>query len=300
MKSTAPLLIATLLVGLAGSGRAQDLELDFELVGLGCGDEVFGAPGEVVTIEAFAVLRSTREGVMAWALGMGAEGANVRFLTDPVEVCDETCAASVIGRDVTFQAAVVVDPDAVPSGGPLAGSPQGDGLVDLALLAPPLGRLDVGTTRLIQFAIEVAIPQGEEGEQVRLFFVDGLQGDGDPVINTVTIEGQSVRASDGLELGECSFTVNPRAFRRGDANVDSVVDLTDAVFTLEVLFLGLGEITCGDAADSNDDGMLDISDSINTLEVLFLGTREMPPPGRLNCGKDPTEDFLGDCVYERC
>ena len=36
---------------------------------------------------------------------------------------------------------------------------------------------------------------------------------------------------------------------------DGTVEISDAVATLGVLFLGQGEITCDDAADSNDDGV---------------------------------------------
>ncbi len=89
------------------------------------------------------------------------------------------------------------------------------------------------------------------------------------------------------------FTVRnePREpFKRGDANADGNVEITDAIATLSYLFRGEEEIRCGDAADANDDGELDISDPILTLEHLFLGGVEIPAPGPNVCGLDPTAD----------
>ena len=82
------------------------------------------------------------------------------------------------------------------------------------------------------------------------------------------------------------------AFRRGDANGDSAVTMSDAIATLNVLFLGQGRLDCRDAADSNDDGQVSIADSITTLSVLFLGTGSIPSPGMQQCGEDPTADDL--------
>ncbi len=56
------------------------------------------------------------------------------------------------------------------------------------------------------------------------------------------------------------------------------------------LFLGDGDPGCGDACDSNDDSVVDISDSITTLGVLFLGQGTIPRPGMNDCGVDPTDD----------
>ena len=65
-----------------------------------------------------------------------------------------------------------------------------------------------------------------------------------------------------------------------------------ALTTLEILFLGREGGNCRDACDSNDDGEFDISDAINSLYVLFLGQGEIPAPGMIQCGPDPTIDEL--------
>ncbi len=89
--------------------------------------------------------------------------------------------------------------------------------------------------------------------------------------------------------------VYANTFLRGDVNFDGRVDLSDAVETLDFLFLGVDQPPiCQDAVDANDDGAVDIADAIFTLSALFVGGPLWPPPlgGR---GDDPTEDEL-DCA----
>ncbi len=104
-------------------------------------------------------------------------------------------------------------------------------------------------------------------------------------------------------ITECSFEVTVTesgGFRRSDANSDQVVDITDPITMLSFLFIGDTPITCMDAADANDDGLVDITDPITALSFLFLGTIEIPAPGVVECGPDPTEDDLADCDYPNC
>ena len=79
-----------------------------------------------------------------------------------------------------------------------------------------------------------------------------------------------------------------RAFRRGDANGDGQVDLTDPVFTLGHLFRGEPAPACLEAADTNNDARLEITDPIATLEFLFRGGTPPAPPGPppAPCGLD--------------
>jgi hypothetical protein len=81
-------------------------------------------------------------------------------------------------------------------------------------------------------------------------------------------------------------------FRRGNANGDTGINLTDAVTTLNFLFLGEGTLACLDAADANDDGQITITDPVATLSWLFLGARALPQPNG-DPGTDPTPDALG-------
>ncbi|MBI4583530.1 MAG: hypothetical protein HY717_05870 [Planctomycetes bacterium] len=81
------------------------------------------------------------------------------------------------------------------------------------------------------------------------------------------------------------------SFLRGDANLDEVADLSDAIFSLEFLFLGTREPECRKSLDADDNGVLEITDPIRLLEHLFLGAAAPPPPFPA-CGLDSTSDSL--------
>jgi len=81
-------------------------------------------------------------------------------------------------------------------------------------------------------------------------------------------------------------------FLRGDSNGDAMVNISDAAFTLQHLFLSGNEPGCKVAADANGDGRVNISDAAFTLNHLFLGGTPMPPPYP-GCGTDPEDEVLG-------
>ena len=81
-------------------------------------------------------------------------------------------------------------------------------------------------------------------------------------------------------------------FVRGDTSMDSKVDVSDAVGTLNYLFAsGLATSHCKDAMDANDDGTVNIADPVFTLGFLFSGGLVIPPPYPLP-GADRSEDQL--------
>jgi hypothetical protein len=88
------------------------------------------------------------------------------------------------------------------------------------------------------------------------------------------------------------------SFRRGDANQDGVLNLSDAQFTTAALFQGGPQPHCLDAADSNDDGHLDTSDPVWTLKFLFQDGQPPPAPGPFSCGADPTSDSFVCLEYQ--
>jgi hypothetical protein len=101
-------------------------------------------------------------------------------------------------------------------------------------------------------------------------------------------------AVDGEEFPRLyEITVAPcggATFRRSDADGNEVVNLSDAVATLDRLFRGAPALPCDDAADSDDSGNLDLTDAVHTLNHLFLGGPAPPAPGPDDCGVDPTAD----------
>ncbi len=95
------------------------------------------------------------------------------------------------------------------------------------------------------------------------------------------------------ECGEVHILASP--FLRGDPNMDGVIDIGDAIFALNGLFVfGEPRAPCVDSLDTNDDGLFNIADPIYILSYLF---GDGPPPFRPypECGKDPTPDDLG-CI----
>jgi hypothetical protein len=60
-------------------------------------------------------------------------------------------------------------------------------------------------------------------------------------------------------------------FKRSDANGDGKLNLTDAVFALQFLFLGGTAPACMEALDANSDGRANITDSVFLLSFMFLG-----------------------------
>jgi hypothetical protein len=98
------------------------------------------------------------------------------------------------------------------------------------------------------------------------------------------------------EVREVSVT-----FRRGDANSDGKVDISDAVAVLGLLFLGGVTQSCPDAADADDSGRIELTDAVVVLQALFVrGAASIPAPGTSICGSDPTADQLPECKSSGC
>jgi hypothetical protein len=132
-------------------------------------------------------------------------------------------------------------------------------------------------------------------------------------LTVVTPAGQgvvdvSVMNADGTSVRFGGFRyLPPPSFVRGDVDADERLLVTDAIQTLNYLFLGAGEPPCLDAADIDDDGNLSITDPISFLNFAFLGGEPPPAPGPESCGIDPTPDRtlggaldLGCLAFSRC
>jgi hypothetical protein len=82
-------------------------------------------------------------------------------------------------------------------------------------------------------------------------------------------------------------------FVRGDTNLDSEVDISDAVLTLGYLFNGSAQPhDCRDAMDSDDNGLLELTDAVRILNFLFLDRNLPPAPPFPDCDVDKTR--VGD------
>lgn len=124
--------------------------------------------------------------------------------------------------------------------------------------------------------------------------VSGCIDAGDPTTALPVDETTRVDESPDLDVIDVGYhyPLSPR-FVRADCNVDSVVDVGDAVFALSTLFVpGSVGSTCPSACDANSDSVVDISDAVFTLTWLFSqGPAPAAPfPG---CGSDPTGATAG-------
>ncbi len=103
-----------------------------------------------------------------------------------------------------------------------------------------------------------------------------------------TVRGCDSRA-EGFE-----YVATARPFVRGEANLDSSVDVADAVTILLYLFVGSIATTCPDRLDADDDGQILVSDPIYLVHFLFRGGPAPKPPYPEE-GFDPTGDELPQC-----
>ena len=142
----------------------------------------------------------------------------------------------------------------------------------------------------LNYDVAFGLPLGSSTE---LRFANEI---GFPPINTIyAIEG-GFALEPYFIPGTVLVSEQPQfLFVRGDATYDQVVNIADAVFTLDYLFTGGVPSVCPDAADTNDDGILNIGDAVYSLSYLFSGGETIPYPYP-GYGLDPTEDSLGPCL----
>ncbi len=103
----------------------------------------------------------------------------------------------------------------------------------------------------------------------------------------------------GFLLAACPFLFGID-FRRGDANSDLQIDITDPIHTLFFAFTGGPAPACLDAADADDNGKIELNDAIYSLNFLFLGGADFKDPGSASCGPDPSADTLSCQSYPTC
>jgi hypothetical protein len=130
-------------------------------------------------------------------------------------------------------------------------------------------------------ASSVSFDEASDPTHVRVSVPDALAS-GDLLVK--------VRNSDSQESAGMTFEVLSK-FIRGDVNLDGLLDLSDPIRELLVLFLG-ETFSCREALDANDDGAVDVSDALRLLEYLFQDGAPPPAPYPSK-GIDPTADSLG-------
>ena len=89
--------------------------------------------------------------------------------------------------------------------------------------------------------------------------------------------------------------------RRGDANNDMVVDMSDAIYLSTWLYQGGPEPGCIEQADVNNDGVVDGADPTHIMNWYYNGGEPPASPGPYNtsCKADPYWPYLG-CLDLYC
>lgn len=183
--------------------------------------------------------------------------------------------------------------------------------------------LEEGSITIITAAPAISSITGGEGEAGQVFQVTGTHLDqpglsvevcGTAAEHSLREDGQTIdvtapecetegcvavtvttsRGSAGVAEGFCyPQEKNSPLFLRGDVDSDQGIELTDAVFTLNYLFIGGRIPACLDAADVNDNASVELTDAIFILNYLFIGGR-LPAAPFPECGQDTTADDI-DC-----
>ena len=86
------------------------------------------------------------------------------------------------------------------------------------------------------------------------------------------------------------------------SNGDGLVDISDAIRTLNTLFTSSApEPQCVDALNANGDDAIDISDAIFTIGYLFSSNDfQIPPPGPVECGLPDVPGPFSCDAYAMC
>jgi hypothetical protein len=274
---------------------------------LGLGERCIADEGEVIAKAArgqvnvqdlFVNVISNIEGngqIQGWSFGIVLEGqAMVSSITIGGTAAENlprgyACPDDFQDPWLPFRSARIIDP---AKNGGLRGVVMAKALTTQGL--PECALPSVGTQSLLRMSLVSENPQGAADQIATLRFMDGLIGSGQPVSNVFSVNGDSNMVCN-LERARVSviFRAFDGTFRRGDANADTEVNISDYIWILNELFLGGTASACPDAADSNDDGVENISDALYLLNFLFYGSSPAPSaPGPSLCGPDETEDPL--------
>jgi hypothetical protein len=123
------------------------------------------------------------------------------------------------------------------------------------------------------------------GPGLTVGYVSDLTDDGNKILATT---GEDVNEAFVLVLGG----VVEKQFQRGDADGNEKINVSDAVWIIQVI---VGNFTaaydCEDALDADDNGVLEVEDAVPVLQWVFQRGSALDEPF-LGCGTDPTADSL--------
>ncbi len=170
-------------------------------------------------------------------------------------------------------------------------------LEDQTLFVPSLGGIE---------GVHDAFRDGWTSGAARVGAVPGLVGRfHDSILDDIRIYETALEEDRVAEIAGEPPPVQGPLFHRGDPNDDGFMQLSDAIYVLNFLFLGGPPPTCADSGDADDNGRLELTDGVFILSFLFSGGDAPPDPGLPepdSCGVDPAEpaDELGCELYSGC
>jgi hypothetical protein len=125
-----------------------------------------------------------------------------------------------------------------------------------------------------------AFTTSKQGYHMVTDVLDGFGGESESDNYRIPVSSGGQPSAIGASAG-ATFVIragfaNTSQVKRGDPNADGMIDLGDAIYTLNYLFKG-GPNPCPmEAGDANCTGAVDLGDAIYILNYLFKGG---PPPG---------------------
>ncbi len=132
--------------------------------------------------------------------------------------------------------------------------------------------------------------EGEKSAMSHLVYVNNLKPNTLYHFNVSSRNESDVNAKS-VNSPDNTFRTLSAGFKRGDANQDGKVDISDPSAINNYLNKG-ALFSCLDAADANDDGMINTKDSEYILNFLFNGGTAPAAPGAFSDGTDSTPDYL--------
>lgn len=249
---------------------------------LGLGELCMAKDGEIVTevvpgregeasayLGLVSLMPQPGLAVEAWSVSVALDGDAT--LTEEGTTSSGTSAdeAPEGRRSQGFERTEIVDP--ADNGGQA-------GVVSAVILSyddTTVSLARTGTESVLKLGVRTTVPQPTGEDVVAVLRVsDPLVGSGQPVANVITVSGMPFAACNtGDARVALRFTpLEGTPFVRGNSNAaDDEIDLSDAIFTLNWLFMGGEDPPCVQAADADGDGLVVVSDPIYTLNWLFDG-----------------------------
>jgi len=227
-----------------------------------------------------------------WSWGIGVEG--------PVRITDISSVGTVAcygheGPSCRATGAVSLATHEL-TGLPFGVGPQTEanhGAIGRFLAGLERRGLGDGEHVISRIRVTASFPE-QEGETIRarVFFAPRTGSRG--VLEDLHVAGfgqTPITVTEGcppLVVEDCEFflraTGPPAELVRCDANADGLLQISDAVAILEILFFGAERDVCTEAVDCDGDGERNVTDAIYGLSFLFLGG-EPPPLPFPECGR---------------